>query len=150
MTIFLHTGWCRDFYCIIVIFFKSVPLIRVTSLKIAMCTLQFAVFFDVCAAWNGYGKGGGRSRKLCDRKGRFRARKDENWFSARLPHLGERKKLVARILKSEPLILKSKPLIFCPLKTRPETGAKKADNNGGGNKNPAAVVFLKACWLFYA
>ena len=44
MTIFLHTGWCRDFYCIIVIFFKSVPLIRVTSLKIAMCTLQFAVF----------------------------------------------------------------------------------------------------------
>ena len=32
---------------------------------------------------------------------------------------GAKKKLVARILKSEPLILKSKPLIFCPLKTRP-------------------------------
>ncbi len=33
--------------------------------------------------------------------------------------MGAKKKLVARILKSEPLILKSKPLIFCPLKTRP-------------------------------
>ena len=33
--------------------------------------------------------------------------------------MGAKKKLVARISKSEPLILKSKPLIFCPLKTRP-------------------------------
>ena len=33
-------------------------------------------------------------------------------------HMGAKKKLVARISKSEPLILKSKPLIFCPMKTR--------------------------------
>ena len=46
-------------------------------------------------------------------------RKNENWFSVCLSHMGAKKKLVARILKSEPLILKSKPLIFCPLKTRP-------------------------------
>ena len=31
--------------------------------------------------------------------------------------MGEKKKLVARILKSEPLILKSKPLIFHPVET---------------------------------
>ena len=31
--------------------------------------------------------------------------------------MGAKKKLVARISKSEPLILKSKPLIFHPLKT---------------------------------
>ena len=31
--------------------------------------------------------------------------------------MGTRKKLVARISKSEPLILKSKPLIFRPMKT---------------------------------
>ena len=49
----------------------------------------------------------------------FFVRKIENWFSERLPRMGAKKKLVARILKSEPLILKSKPLIFCPLKTRP-------------------------------
>ena len=49
----------------------------------------------------------------------FQVLKIENWFSERLPRMGEKKKLVARILKSEPLILKSKPLIFCPLKTRP-------------------------------
>ena len=49
----------------------------------------------------------------------FPVRKNENLFSMRLPHIGARKKLVARISKSEPLILKSKPLIFCPLKTRP-------------------------------
>ena len=36
------------------------------------------------------------------------------------------------------------------MKTRPKTGAKKADKNGGGILVPAAVVFLKACWLFYA
>jgi hypothetical protein len=35
--------------------------------------------------------------------------------------MGANKKLVARILKSEPLILKSKPLILCPLKTRLKT-----------------------------
>ena len=50
-------------------------------------------------------------------KRRFPVRKNENWFSAHLPHVGAKKKLVARISKSEPLILKSKPLIFCPLKT---------------------------------
>ena len=49
----------------------------------------------------------------------LRVRENGNWFSERLPHMGERKKLVARISKSEPLILKSKPLIFCSLKTRP-------------------------------
>ena len=42
--------------------------------------------------------------------------------------MGERKKLVARISKFEPLILKSKPLMFCPVKTRlktaPETQTK--------------------------
>ena len=31
--------------------------------------------------------------------------------------MGEKKKLVARISKSEPLILKSKPLIFHPVET---------------------------------
>lgn len=36
-----------------------------------------------------------------------------------IPRFSEGKKLVARISKSEPLILKSKPLIFCPLETRP-------------------------------
>jgi hypothetical protein len=44
--------------------------------------------------------------------------------------MGAKKKLVARISKSEPLILKSKPLIFFPLKTRfkttPKTRTKKA------------------------
>ena len=49
----------------------------------------------------------------------FSGRKSENWFSERLPRMGAKKKLVARISKSEPLILKSKPLIFCPVKTRP-------------------------------
>ena len=39
--------------------------------------------------------------------------------------MGTRKKLVARISKSEPLILKSKPLIFCPLKTRPAGAGDK-------------------------
>ena len=47
----------------------------------------------------------------------FQVRKIENWFSERLPRMGEKKKLVARILKSEPLILKSKPLIFHPVET---------------------------------
>ena len=42
--------------------------------------------------------------------------KNENRFSALFTRMGAKKKLVARILKSEPLILKSKPLIFCPLK----------------------------------
>ena len=49
----------------------------------------------------------------------FQVRKSENWFSERLPRMGAKKKLVARISKSEPLILKSKPLIFHPVKTRP-------------------------------
>ena len=40
---------------------------------------------------------------------------------------GAKKKLVARILKSEPLILKSKPLIFRPLKTRSKKHPKNAD-----------------------
>ena len=51
---------------------------------------------------------------------------NENWFSARKPHMGARKKLVARISKSEPLILKSKPLIFRPLKTRLKTGGAES------------------------
>ena len=38
--------------------------------------------------------------------------------------MGAKKKLVARISKSEPLILKSKPLIFSPLKTRSKNVAK--------------------------
>ena len=58
-------------------------------------------------------------RKTGAGKRAFQVRKIENWFSERLPRMGARKKLVARISKSEPLILKSKPLIFCPLKTRP-------------------------------
>jgi hypothetical protein len=45
--------------------------------------------------------------------------------------MGARKKLVARILKSEPLILKSKPLIFRPLKTRSKTGVKMQTNKAG-------------------
>ena len=99
MTIFLHTGWCRDFYCIIVIFF----LICATNLGSIPqnCHAYIAIrgVFGICAAWNGYGKGGGGSRKLCDRKGRFRVRKIENWFSARLPHMGEKKKYKAHISK---------------------------------------------------
>ena len=43
---------------------------------------------------------------------RFQVWKSENWFSACFTHMGAKKKLVARISKSEPLILKSKPLIF--------------------------------------
>ena len=57
-------------------------------------------------------------------KRHFQVRKIENWFSERLPHMGDKKKLVARISKSEPLILKSKPLIFHLVKTArlvPET-----------------------------
>ena len=57
-------------------------------------------------------------------KRHFQVRKIENWFSERLPHMGDKKKLVARISKSEPLILKSKPLIFCPQKTRFKTTPK--------------------------
>ena len=57
----------------------------------------------------------------------FFVRKIENWFSERLPRMGAKKKLVARILKSEPLILKSKPLIFCPLKTRSKNLLLEAD-----------------------
>ena len=45
--------------------------------------------------------------------------------------MGAKKKLVARILKSEPLILKSKPLIFRPLKTRSKTGVKMQTNKAG-------------------
>ena len=63
---------------------------------------------------------GGMGRRKTGAGGRpLRVRENGNWFSERLPHMGERKKLVARISKSEPLILKSKPLIFCSLKTRP-------------------------------
>ena len=60
-------------------------------------------------------------------KGWFQAGKNENWFSARSPHMGAKKKLVARILKSEPLISKSKPLFFCPLKNPFENSLKNAD-----------------------
>ena len=55
-------------------------------------------------------------------------RKIENWFSVIKTHTGVKKKLVARILKSEPLILKSKPLIFCPLKTRLKIVRKRRTN----------------------
>jgi hypothetical protein len=56
--------------------------------------------------------------------------------------MGAKKKLVARILKSEPLILKSKPLIFCPVKTRLKTGAKTQINS-----DTCFFVFMTA--LFY-
>ena len=114
-----------------------------------MRTLQFVVFSASVPLGTAMEKGVEEVENFVTEKAGSGA-EIGNWFSERLPHMGERKKLVARISKSEPLILKSKPLIFCPLKTRPKTGAKKADKNGGGNKNPAAVVFLKACWLFYA
>ena len=52
--------------------------------------------------------------------------KNENRFSALFTRMGAKKKLVARILKSEPLILKSKPLIFRPLKTRLKTGGAES------------------------
>ena len=52
-----------------------------------------------------------------DAKTVHKTEKSENWFSAVLAHMGAKKKLVARILKSEPLILKSKPLIFHPVET---------------------------------
>ena len=58
----------------------------------------------------------------------FFVRKIENWFSERLPRMGAKKKLVARILKSEPLILKSKPLIFCVPETRLKTVRKTRTN----------------------
>ena len=46
--------------------------------------------------------------------------------------MGAKKKLVARILKSEPLILKSKPLIFRPLKTRSKNTRKTQTKNTHG------------------
>ena len=63
-------------------------------------------------------------RKTGIGKRHFEAGKIENSFSLLFTHVGARKKLMARISKSEPLILKSKPLIFCSLKTpshQPET-----------------------------
>ena len=72
---------------------------------------RLIVFSDVVSRLCGW--------KTCAAKRAFRVLKIENWFSVYLPRMGAKKKLVARILKSEPLILKSKPLIFCPVKTRP-------------------------------
>jgi hypothetical protein len=66
----------------------------------------------------------------------FPCPENENWFSARLPHIGAKKKLVARILKSEPLILKSKPLIFRPLKTRSKNARKRRTNKEAEQRLP--------------
>ena len=57
--------------------------------------------------------------------------------------MGAKKKLVARILKSEPLILKSKPLIFCPVKTRLKTGTKTQINSDACFFVFKAVPFCK-------
>ena len=58
--------------------------------------------------------------------------------------MGARKKLVARILKSEPLILKFKPLISAPLKTRPAVPV----TNGPSGTIPF-VYMLEECGLIY-
>ena len=57
----------------------------------------------------------------------FFVRKDENCVSVFYTRMGAKKKLMARISKYEPLILKSKPLIFCPLKTRSKNLLLEAD-----------------------
>ena len=57
--------------------------------------------------------------------------------------LGERKKLVARISKSEPLILKSEPLIFHPFQTRMNKGL--APNVKCGQKQPPRVRRFRNC-----
>ena len=56
--------------------------------------------------------------------------------------MGARKKLVARISKSEPLILKSKPLIFCPLKTILKTAPECRQNT---DNPPAGAVDQLLC-----
>jgi hypothetical protein len=60
--------------------------------------------------------------------------------------MGAKKKLVARISKSEPLILKSKPLIFFPLKTRFKTTPKTRTKKGSALVQSSLRVL--ECQLF--
>ena len=73
-----------------------------------------------------------------------------------------RKKLVARILKSEPLILKFKPLISAPQKTRPAGAgdqwpfghntvclyARKTQTKTGGRNICALITPYENKWIF--
>ena len=70
-----------------------------------------------------------------------------NWFSERLPQMGERKKLVARISKSEPLILKSKPLIFLPHENPFENRPGNADKNDTLHLRRVPSKGFRAEWL---
>ena len=56
----------------------------------------------------------------------FPCTENENWFSARLPHVGARKKYKAHISKYVRHILKYKAHIFRPLKTRLKTGGAES------------------------
>ena len=53
--------------------------------------------------------------------------------------LGANKKLVARISKSEPLILKSKAHIFCPMKTKCFNAVRK---KAAGRRVRFAFIYL--------
>ena len=93
------------------------------------------VLYSTCLCRAAVAAADKNSAKTGAEKRPFGVRKSENWFSARLPHMGAKKKYV-------PCILKYVRPIFCPLKTRLKMLMKMPTNAD------TALLFEKRCLVF--